>query len=324
VSRLPSVSIALATYNGEAHLRAQLDSYLAQERLPDELIVSDDASTDGTVEIAREFAGRAPFPVCIVSNQYGKGYRGNFSTAMEAASGDVIALSDQDDVWLPAHVGLLAETLEREPDVLVAASDSECVDLDLNPLGYTIRDNERLSHALLKGTMRRGPDQFELVLRHRAVTGHGMAFRRSLLSAVLPLPESWIHDQWIFLIGAAVGRVDYVAGTLSKYRQHESQSIAAEKKSVITWAGQMHGQAASAGQAEVARWKELLERVRQQGASAAAIASLRRKIDFLEFRVSVRHLSSTARAMRTTANLLSGRYHQFARGFYAYARDLRG
>jgi hypothetical protein len=151
-----------------------------------------------------------------------------------------------------------------------------------------------------------------------------MAFRRALLAAVLPFPENWIHDQWIFLVGAALGRVDYTPGALSKYRQHGSQAVAAENKSVLTWAGQMHGQAASAGHAEVARWEELMERIREHGASAAAIQSLRGKIDFLEFRASVRHMPSAARAMRTTAKLLSGRYHHFARGFYAYARDLRG
>jgi hypothetical protein len=324
MSRPSSVSIALATYNGEAHLRAQLDSYLIQERLPDELIVSDDASTDETVEMAREFAGRAPFTVRIVANRYAKGYRGNFRTAIEATRGDVIALSDQDDVWLAAHIARLAEALEREPGVLAVASDSECVDVDLKPLGYTIRQSERLSDALRKATMRRGPDQFGLVLRHRAVTGHGMAFRRSLASAVLPFPESWIHDQWIFLVAAALGRVDYVAGTLSKYRQHGSQSVAAEMKSVATWAGQMQGQATSAGAAEVARWVELLERIQECGASEAAVATLREKIDFQAFRMSVRGMSMPARAAGTTANLLRGRYHRLGRGFYAYARDLRG
>lgn len=319
-----SVSIALATYNGEPHLREQLDSYLAQERLPDELILSDDASTDGTLQLAREFAERAPFAVRIVTNRYAKGYRGNFRTAIEETSGDLIALSDQDDVWLPAHVSRLAETLEREPDVLAVASDSACVDAGLKPLGYTIRESERLSDALRKATMRRGPDQFGLVLRHRAVTGHGMAFRRTLLSAILPFPESWIHDQWIFLVAAALGPVDYVTGTLSKYRQHSSQSVAAEMKSVATWAEQMQGQAASAGTAEVARWTELLERLRERGASDAVIGTLREKIDFLAFRTAVRGMSAPARTARTTANLLRGRYHRLGRGFYAYARDLRG
>jgi glycosyltransferase involved in cell wall biosynthesis len=319
-----TVSIALATYNGDAYLGAQLDSYLMQERLPDELVLADDASSDRTLEIAREFAGRAPFQVRIVSNQHAKGFRGNFRTAVEVATGDFVALSDQDDVWLPAHVARLAEALERERDVLAVASDSECVDNELKPLGYTIRDSERLSETLRNATMRRGRDQFGLVIRHRAVAGHGMALRRSLVPAVLPFPESWFHDQWIFLVGAALGRVDYVAETLSKYRQHNSQSVAAEMKSVVTWAGQMQGQGTSAGKAEVGRWTELLDRIRERDASEAAIAALREKIDFLAFRASVREMPAAARTARTTANLLRGRYHRLGRGFYAYARDLRG
>jgi hypothetical protein len=172
--------------------------------------------------------------------------------------------------------------------------------------------------------MRQGSDQFGLVLRHRAVAGHGMAFRRSLLPSVLPFSENWIHDQWIFLIAAALGRVDYMPDTLAKYRQHGSQSVTGEMKSIALWAGQMHGQAASAGAAEVCRWKELLDRIREKGASTEAIAALSRKIDFLEFRATVRGLPGPARAVRTTANLLRGRYHRLGRGFYAYARDLQG
>jgi glycosyltransferase involved in cell wall biosynthesis len=321
---LSTVSIALATYNGGAHLGTQLDSYFVQERLPDELVLSDDGSTDGTLEIAREFAERAPFPVRVISNRRAKGFRGNFATAIESAEGELIALSDQDDVWLPAHLARLAETLEGEPSVLAVASDSECVDNELQPLGYTIRDSERLSATLRKATMRRGRDQFGLVLRHRAVAGHGMAFRRSLVPAVLPFPDEWFHDQWIFLVGAALGRVDYVPDTLSKYRQHDSQSIAAEMKSVVTWAAQMQGQASSAGQAETGRWTELLRRISEHGASAETTATLREKIDFLEFRASVREMPAPARTARTTANLLRGRYHRLGRGFYAYARDLRG
>jgi glycosyltransferase involved in cell wall biosynthesis len=322
--RPSTVSIALATYNGEAYLSAQLESYLAQERHPDELVVSDDGSSDRSLEIARDFALRAPFRVRIISNQNAKGYRGNFGTAVAAAEGDLIALSDQDDVWMPAHVARLAEALEGTPDVLAVASDSECVDNDLRPLGYTIRESERLSDALRKGTMRRAPDQFSLVIRHRAVTGHGMAFRRSLVHAVLPFSEDWFHDQWVFLVAAALGRVDYVPDVLSKYRQHVGQSVSAQMKSVAKWAGQMQGQMTSAAEAEIRRWTELLHRIEERGASEATMTTLREKIEFLAFRAAVREMPAPERAARTTANLLLGRYHRLGRGLYAYARDLRG
>lgn len=319
-----AVSVVLATYNGEPYLRTQLESYLSQQRLPDELIISDDGSVDATLEIAREFATRAPFPVRIILNRYAKGYRGNFQTAIEAARGDIIAMSDQDDVWLPAHVARLADALEREPDVLTVASDSECVDDDLKPLGYTMRQSERVSDSLLKSTMRRGPEQFELVLRHRFATGHAMAFRRSFAPAILPFPESWGHDHWIFLIGAAIGRVDYVPEALTKYRQHGNQTFGGTMKSVGKWAAQMHHQSPETGAAEVSRWIELLQRLRLLGAPENTLRLLQEKIDFLAFRVSVRGMPAYARTARTTANLLRGRYHRLGRGFYAFARDLRG
>jgi hypothetical protein len=172
--------------------------------------------------------------------------------------------------------------------------------------------------------MRREPDQFKLVLRHRFATGHAMAFRRSFIPAILPFPDSWGHDHWIFLIGAAMGRVDYVPESLTKYRQHGNQTFGGTMKSVGAWAAQMHHQPSAAGAAEVARWTELLQRLRALGASDTVLRLLQEKIDFLAFRVSVRAMPIHSRAARTSANLLRGRYHRLGRGFYAFARDLRG
>ena len=319
-----TASIALATYNGEAYLGSQLASYLEQERAPDEVIISDDSSTDRTLDIAREFAQWAPFPVRIVHNRYAKGYRGNFQTAIESATGDLIALSDQDDVWLPGHIARLAEALERRPEVLAVMSNSECVDADLKPLGYTIFESERLHRSFLKAIMRREPNQFALVLRHRAATGHAMMFRRSIAHSVLPFPEDWAHDHWIFMIAAALGCIDYIPQALAKYRHHGHQFVGAGMKSMATWAAQTRHQPASWGAAEVARWEELLEHLQVIGASDTAIQMLQEKIDFLSFRVSVRAMPVYTRTASTAANLLRGRYHRLGRGFYAFARDLRG
>src|ERR1700751_1590888 len=93
------VSIALAVYNGERFIAEQLESLANQTRLPDELIVSDDASTDQTVELIREFAARASFPVRLLLNDENVGCTRNFDRALRECNGDIIFLCDHDDVW---------------------------------------------------------------------------------------------------------------------------------------------------------------------------------------------------------------------------------
>src|SRR5882762_9087557 len=95
------ISIAMCTYNGARYLREQLDSIAAQTRPPSELIVCDDNSLDETREIVAGFAASAPFPVRLGVNEQNLGSIRNFERAIKLCEGDLIALSDQDDVWLP-------------------------------------------------------------------------------------------------------------------------------------------------------------------------------------------------------------------------------
>lgn len=93
------MSIAMATYNGARYLREQLDSFAAQTRLPDELVVCDDGSSDDTLNILEEFARTAPFQVRIFRNDVNLGYAQNFARALERCVGDLVFLSDHDNVW---------------------------------------------------------------------------------------------------------------------------------------------------------------------------------------------------------------------------------
>ena len=94
-----TISIAMTTYNGEKYLQEQLDSFLGQNRLPDELVVCDDGSQDRTMAILESFSSRAPFPVRIYRNSAKLGYSKNFEKAGSLCTGDIIAFSDEDDVW---------------------------------------------------------------------------------------------------------------------------------------------------------------------------------------------------------------------------------
>src|SRR6186997_149500 len=109
------VSIAMCTCNGERFLAEQLDSILAQSRPPDEIVICDDASTDGTWALLTTFAPKAPCPVTLRRNDTRLGVIGNFSQAMTLATGDAIALADQDDVWHPMKLEKLEGALRANP-----------------------------------------------------------------------------------------------------------------------------------------------------------------------------------------------------------------
>ncbi len=111
----------MAVYNGERFISEQLESFVQQTRLPDELIVSDNVSTDRTAAIVRDFTARAPFPVKLFVNDENLGVGRNFDRAMRECTGDLIFLSDSDDVWYPDKLRLMEQALEQSPQAGLAA-----------------------------------------------------------------------------------------------------------------------------------------------------------------------------------------------------------
>jgi glycosyltransferase involved in cell wall biosynthesis len=121
-----SVSVAMATYNGQKFVREQLDSLAAQQHLPSELIITDDASSDKTVAIVQQFRTAAPFPVHLHQHEKRVGYRANFMRAAHHCISEVIAFCDQDDIWSPRKLALCVQPF-RDPAVLLTYHNAEVV-----------------------------------------------------------------------------------------------------------------------------------------------------------------------------------------------------
>jgi glycosyltransferase involved in cell wall biosynthesis len=223
------ISVALATYNGARYLPAQLDSYLAQTRQPDELVVCDDISTDETPAILADFAGRATFPVRIERNASRLGSTKNFEKAIGLCTGDLIATSDQDDVWLPEKLALSEAKLEAQPDCGLVFTNAEVVDESLAPVGHRLWDAIHFGLPA-RWRVRRGR-AFEVLLRQWLVTGATMMFRAEFRPMVLPIPELWIHDGWIAFIIGGLAPIACVERATVKYRQHAAQQIGGKKLS---------------------------------------------------------------------------------------------
>lgn len=217
-----SVSVALCTHNGAAFLDAQLRSILTQTRPPSEIVVSDDASSDTTVGVAR--AALAGFPrVRLIENASPLGVVRNFQQAVTAAEGDLIALSDQDDLWLPGKLERMAALFAEEPGLLFLHTDARLIDDRGEPTGGTLFASLEVSRADLEAL--HDGDAFPVFLRRNLATGATVVFRRDLLEAALPFPEEWVHDEWLAIVAAALGGADALEEPLTDYRRHDSNQI---------------------------------------------------------------------------------------------------
>ncbi|MBZ0294055.1 MAG: glycosyltransferase family 2 protein [Anaerolineae bacterium] len=217
------LSIALCTYNGVNYLPEQLESIASQTRLPDELVICDDASADDTLTLAEDFARRVSFPVKIHRHDSNIGSTRNFDYAIQLCSGDVIALADQDDVWLPEKLAQIEAAFEAHPEVGIVFSDALIVDANLTSMGLCMSDTvykvpdtrDRLATS----------EAFRLLLRRNYITGATMAFRAQYRPLISPISPHWVHDYWISLLVATQASILPLTEPLILYRQHASNQI---------------------------------------------------------------------------------------------------
>ncbi|MBX3284361.1 MAG: glycosyltransferase family 2 protein [Acidimicrobiales bacterium] len=218
--------MALCTYQGEAWLPELLESLAAQELLPDELVVQDDASTDGTVALLEAFAASAPFPVRLVVNPERVGSTPNFERALARVEGRYVALADQDDIWYPHKLARLVGMLEDDPILTLAFSDADLVDERGRPTGRRLWSGRGIRHHLVAHEI----VPCALFARRSLSTGCTMVARRRAVEAALPFPTSlddpqapMRHDRWLSLVAAAVGTVRAVPEPLLAFRSHPEQ-----------------------------------------------------------------------------------------------------
>jgi glycosyltransferase involved in cell wall biosynthesis len=224
---VPRISVALGTHNGERFLEAQLRSIL-QQRLPvAEIVLSDDASRDGTVELAQAIVSEpragAPVELVVLRNASPLGVTANFEQALTAATGEFIALSDQDDVWRPDRLERAMQAFDARPQLQLVASDARLVDGDGHPLGGSLFGTLGLGAATL-ARWAAGGATAEL-MRRNLLTGATMLLRRELVTRAAPFPDSWVHDEWLAVVASLTGGAGIVPEPLIDYRQHGANQI---------------------------------------------------------------------------------------------------
>jgi len=326
---MPSVKIsaAMCTYNGAEFLPAQWHSILSQSRRPDEIVVCDDGSSDQTRSLLEGLAQESSIPVTLRFNEKNLGSVKNFEQAIRSCTGEIIALSDQDDVWRSDKLRSIEEAFKKHPAVGLVFSDAEIVDENLEPLGRRMWSEVGFDPYKQK-LIARG-HALEVLITGWTVTGATMAFRSEFMNLSLPIPDeiAMIHDGWIALTIAAVAEVVAIDEPLIKYRQHQKQQIGAPSRPAPT--EQARGvQAAFRRRNSSADLHKILETLEKRLLAHARTYNTRKALAFVgdyAFHLNVRanlpqrRLNRVPRILR---ELLSRRYHEYANGFKSAAKDL--
>ena len=228
------ISVAMCTYNGARFLKEQLASIGSQSMLPAELVICDDGSTDETLAVLEDFAGRAPFRVRLIRNPQNLGYAKNFEQAIRLCEYEFIALCDQDDIWYANKLAVLSSLLANDHALGGVFSDGDLIGPDGAPRARSLwqtfhfKYRERRRFASGRAT--------ELLLRENKVTGMTMMFRASLREVLLPIPATWIHDGWLAWMLCLHSTLAACPERLVAYRLHGSQQVGAPQGAIEKFA----------------------------------------------------------------------------------------
>lgn len=209
------ISVCMATYNGAKYIRKQIESILIQLDENDEIIISDDSSSDGTLDIIESFKDNR---IKLLKNQKFKSPIYNFENAMKYPKGDIIILSDQDDIWEDGKVASIKKYIKTY-DLVV--SDATIIDSEEKILEPSFYKKNNSKKGFLKN------------LIHNSYLGCTMAFNRKILEKSLPFPPNIpMHDWWIGMIAEIYGTTFFINEKLIKYRRHgQNASFTGEKSS---------------------------------------------------------------------------------------------
>ena len=317
------ISIAMCTQNGERFLSRQLESIAAQKRLPDELVVCDDRSSDATAEILWNFARRAPFAVQVSVNEQHLGSTRNFEKSISLCSGEIVALADQDDTWYPNKLEIIEQAFCWPVAPVAVFSDADLIDGNSLPLntrlwnavGFTTSEQRRAASGAA----------LNLVIKHPIVTGATMAFRRSFFDFLRPFPPEVIHDRWMSILLASSGPVASISEPLMRYRKHRDQQIGVRPE---TLPGRMQiarlkGELLYFGEIEFFRRAliHLERRYKIVPRALDAIPEIEKKISHLERRVRLRR-SAITRFPAVLREVCNHGYWRYSAGWQSVAKDL--
>lgn len=209
------VSVIVCTYNGSKYIEAQLNSIVQQTYQNQEIIVVDDKSTDNTLQLVEQIAKQHQ-NIKIVANTTNVGYIKNFDRGIALAKGNLISLSDQDDVWEPTKTETLVNSL----------GDNQLVYCDSNFVDENLQSKNESFSSVKNMLSTSNPLEFAI---DNCVSGHAMLFKKEVFEFASPFPALIPHDWWLAYCATLQGSINYIDKKLVDYRHHDNNVIVANK-----------------------------------------------------------------------------------------------
>lgn len=314
------ISIAMTSYNASRYIGEQLQSFAVQTRLPDELVITDDGSTDATPEIVAAFARSVPFEVRYIRNPVNLGLHANFGRTVSLATGEIVFMSDDDDVWFPDKLATVEAAFDADPQALVIINDQVIANAD-----GTLTDRTVLGNIRKLGY---GDEHYG--------TGACTAMRRSILDVLLPFPTAGIpYDHWTNHVPYVLGVRRLIETPLQMYRRHANNMTAAlvadSGADLVKLVKSSSEDARPAYRVKIAELDmesaRLIERAPELEAlglgeaGRRALATLAGKRRDYEVRIHTLDQGRLVRPLAVARQLATGRYRSF-QGWKSAAKDL--
>lgn len=318
-------SIAMCTYNGAKYLEEQLQSFVEQTRLPDELIVCDDCSSDNTMEILHRFAQTAPFPVTVIQNEENLGYTANFLKCASLCHNDVIFFSDQDDVWDVQKIETFMNRFESSPEVGMVLSDVELMDVNGHSLNSSqVQQATRRPIAYWLYLSQKNQMHFFTKYPSSSWPGMAMAYRNVYSDFLYKFNKIQGHDRWLLCFFCIISKIQIIPQQLTKYRIHHNNADASDTRTMIK-------------QTEQANSRKIIDRYRtlsedfqnmvsylsQSGLKIEpqALKLLAQKSEHLmtRYKIRTKQVNKWYYILRETFN---GNYFRFGLGIYSIGMDV--
>jgi glycosyltransferase involved in cell wall biosynthesis len=270
----PTVEVIVCTFNGERFIDEQLFSIRKQSRQVDWITVRDDGSSDRTLRHLERHAS-ADGRLRLVRNPQNLGYAQNFGQGLAQATGDIVFLSDQDDIWAEDKVARMLALFD-DPTTHLTFSDGTLIDAKSQPVkGPNVLHGYGLTLAHL-ADFQSNPMRY--LLRRNFINGAAMALRRTAAQSALPIPSRFPHDYWLALWLARTGGIRCLHQPLYAYRQHDANLIGSGRSSKLDAILAIWRNPSASRRLELERTRVLLNRLPEND---HWVTELRRKHDWL-------------------------------------------
>jgi glycosyltransferase involved in cell wall biosynthesis len=211
------VSVVMCTYNGSRFVGEQIESICNQTHQNLQVVIVDDASTDNTYEIVKQYAAKDP-RIEAHENEKNLGFNLNFSKACKLATGDFIAIADQDDIWEPTKIEKLLAKISMDQNALL----THCISARFEKFGkFHLKSYKLVNYDA-------GKDVRNFFLSN-FISGHNMLIRKKLLEKALPFPGAVYYDWWLAAVASCNGKIEAVPEILVWHRMHDSNATGAAK-----------------------------------------------------------------------------------------------